>query len=224
MFLIYVLTNIKTGQQYVGQTCHSIESRFTKHKHSAKSKRYQNIKLYKAMNEYGIENFDYDIICFTNNPDDDEKYWIKKLNTYNCGYNSNSGGAGGKYQSDCPRRTKIDNYSDQDIINMYNDVKNISIISKKINLSYKVIRRVLRKNNVNIFDSGITTKNTLSYSLAIVDDDNNILRTFKTQFEACDYIKEECSPNSQDANIIHNIKKCLDGKRQTAYNYKWKYI
>lgn len=224
MFLIYVLTNVKTGERYVGQTSQSIESRFTKHVHSSISTRFQHIKLYKAINEYGLENFDYDIICFTDTPDDDERYWIAKLDTYHHGYNSNSGGGGGRYGADCPRRTKINEFTDQDIINLYDTNRNINSVIKKTGLSYKVIRRVLKKNNINVKSSGNVTRKEVSYSLAIVDEYDNNINIFKTQFLACEFVKQNKKVSSKDSNIIHNIKKCLDGKRSSAYGYKWKYI
>lgn len=89
MHLIYVMTNKRTKEKYVGETSKTLEERFKTHKHCAKY-RCDKYRLYKDMleDEFEIElleKFDYkekkEIY-------DKEEYWINKLDTYNNGYNN----------------------------------------------------------------------------------------------------------------------------------------
>ena len=55
---------------------------------------YDNCAIHKALQKYGIENFDFSILelCSENELDDKEIYWINYYNSYKDGYNETSGG------------------------------------------------------------------------------------------------------------------------------------
>ena len=53
---IYIITNLITNKQYVGQTINTIQERFRAHISDAKNKT-DNMYIHKSMNKYGIENF-----------------------------------------------------------------------------------------------------------------------------------------------------------------------
>lgn len=71
MGYIYLITNKITNEKYVGQTKNSIYVRFSDHLRSYK--RAPNRKLYKNMNEYGINNFEPSILEECDNSLLDEK-------------------------------------------------------------------------------------------------------------------------------------------------------
>ena len=52
---VYLITNKQTGDTYVGQS-KNIEARWNEHKQLA------NIPLYKQINQYGIDNFEFTIL------------------------------------------------------------------------------------------------------------------------------------------------------------------
>lgn len=89
---IYKITNKINGKIYIGQSVH-IERRFSEHKvssHNPKS------LIHKALNEYGIENFDFSIIdeCEENQLDEKEIFYIKYYNSLAPnGYNVQFGGS-----------------------------------------------------------------------------------------------------------------------------------
>lgn len=93
---IYVVTNILNGKQYVGQS-HNILRRWYDHRfksmHPNKVCDY-NSKFYQAIRKDGLENFHIKILelCEENRLDEREQFWIKKLDTYNNGYNNDHGG------------------------------------------------------------------------------------------------------------------------------------
>ena len=81
MGYIYLVTNMKTRKQYVGQTiCKDVERRWRQHKKCDGKTigRY----LSAAYNKYGIENFKFQIICicFDEDCNNFEQEYINKYN------------------------------------------------------------------------------------------------------------------------------------------------
>ena len=75
---IYKITNIITGDFYIGSS-RNIEKRWYKHRSPSGQKQLPNSKLYKAMAQYGRDNFTFEIIEKTDNLKDREQYWIDRL-------------------------------------------------------------------------------------------------------------------------------------------------
>lgn len=97
---IYYFKNKINNKYYIGQAI-NLKKRLRHHFSNIKSNKYSNIALYKAINKYGIENFELDIIEYVNPSlenlkeilDSLEKDYIKKYNSYvPNGYNLTVGG------------------------------------------------------------------------------------------------------------------------------------
>lgn len=84
---IYKITNKINGKMYIGQTIH-LQQRWAEHKSKAKELNPTR-KLYKAMNQYGIENFSFEVIEYCEKEDLNEReiYWINYYNSIENGYN-----------------------------------------------------------------------------------------------------------------------------------------
>lgn len=100
MGYIYKITNKINGKIYIGQTIKTVEERWEQHK--KKAKQHPNRYLYDAMNRYGYDNFDIEIIeeCPNEKLNEQEIYWIKQLHSFyldkeSIGYNMTIGGDGG---------------------------------------------------------------------------------------------------------------------------------
>lgn len=97
---IYKITNKINGKIYIGQS-KNIYKRWFSHKETRKREKYKNVLLYKAMNKYGIENFDFEIIeiCDEELLNEKEIFYIEKYGSFshgkNKGYNQTLGGGGG---------------------------------------------------------------------------------------------------------------------------------
>lgn len=94
--IIYCITNLVTGKQYIGQTIYSIEKRWDEHKrHAAGSSNYH---IHNSIRKYGSENFTIEKIHECNDLDSlckAEIALIKKFNTLTPnGYNLTKGGDG----------------------------------------------------------------------------------------------------------------------------------
>jgi group I intron endonuclease len=87
---IYKITNIINNKSYIGQSI-NIQARWKSHRRAAKNPQYT---LHKAMKEYGIDNFTFEIIelCKLEQLNSLEQKWIQYFNTYYDGYNETIGG------------------------------------------------------------------------------------------------------------------------------------
>lgn len=90
---IYKITNIKTKECYIGQAMH-IKDRWVEHaKCGLGIDTPAGNKLYKAIQEFGLWNFSFEVleICPQNQLNEKEKYYIDLYSSYDYGYNSTRG-------------------------------------------------------------------------------------------------------------------------------------
>ncbi len=91
MGYIYIITNLVTGKQYVGQTTCELKERWKNH-----CKKTSNcVYLKRAIEKYGYDNFSIQLICicFDDDMDEYEKQYILKFNSVvPNGYNLKIGG------------------------------------------------------------------------------------------------------------------------------------
>ena len=95
--LIYKYTSKTTNKSYIGRT---IMDRFGKrqYEHRTCCKDTKDCLFYKAKKKYGYNDFTLTVLednIPLDNLDNREIYWIKYYDTFNNGYNSTKGGAGG---------------------------------------------------------------------------------------------------------------------------------
>lgn len=92
---IYGIKNLINGKYYIGQT-YDKNYRWAHHKSDLRHNHHHSKHLQYAWNKYGENNFLFFIIekCTCEKLDERESYWIRKLNTYNDGYNQDYGGLG----------------------------------------------------------------------------------------------------------------------------------
>lgn len=96
---IYKIKNKINNKVYIGQSV-NIRQRWRNHRTIGKRKNPQ-LLLYRAMQKYGIENFDFEIVeeCLKEDLDEKEIYWINFYDSTNkeLGYNLTNGGMGGTH-------------------------------------------------------------------------------------------------------------------------------
>lgn len=91
--IVYKATNKVNGKCYIGQTRHSLERRKSSHLRNAK--KGVNTHFYNAIRKYGEENFEWEIICSTNDKkrlNELETFYITKYDSIKNGYNMVDGG------------------------------------------------------------------------------------------------------------------------------------
>ena len=142
---VYAIENKLNKNKYIGQTTKKLSTRLCEHKSEMKRPKNQNIKLYVAFREYGLDQFE--IYCLETFVELDEKELRKKMDDYESqciakydtvanGYNSTSGGTNCKYSDETKERMRtshsntslsVDAYTmGGDFIKTYNSVKEAS--------------------------------------------------------------------------------------------------
>ena len=187
MGYIYRILNKITNQNYIGQTIQDLEERWRQHKLEKSNCRY----LKASFNKYGVENFDFKLICicFDNDLDKYECYYINKFNSIAPnGYNLREGGNSGKHNEDTKKKIsetlkktlsiteiKLARRHTQEtkikLSNIHKGKKHkIETIEKLrlINTKHKVIQLDTKGNIINIFLNTVdaakslgTTKNNI---------------------------------------------------------------
>jgi hypothetical protein len=148
--IIYYFKNKINDKGYVGQHCGDGDTRYKSH--IRESLNLENpAPLYRAIREYGIDNFEYEILETVplekgqRYLDIREIYWIHKKNTYignGKGYNRTLGGGGG-VRAFCSKKEKE---------------------SRKINLNFKWGQYDRQGNLIDSFDSAKQAASVLDFN------------------------------------------------------------
>lgn len=108
MGYIYKITNTVNNKVYIGQTVRTIAERYEEHLWCARN--HENRYLYDAMNHYGLDKFEINLIVEAPNEqlNDLERFYINKFKSANplFGYNMTNGGSGvgGKLPEEIEKR------------------------------------------------------------------------------------------------------------------------
>lgn len=206
---IYKITNKLNNNLYVGQTSRSINERFAEHLRDAFNKT-SNQPLYSAIRKYGKEAFMIELLeeCSSDIINEREIYYINTLDSYNNGYNATLGGEG----------KPVNNY--ETIVQEFlASGKSIATYSKEHNMKEVTLRNAL--NNLGLMNKYREMHpefnnrfNTISVNM-LDKETNLIIKTFNSINDA---IKK--------LNITKDkghIKAVCQGKRNSAYGYKWSF-
>lgn len=88
MFVIYGIKSKTSSKIYVGASG-NFKRRWTEHKNALKNNKHHSIKLQRAWNKYGKEDFEFFVLeKGDGNSVRREQHWIDKLDAYENGYNS----------------------------------------------------------------------------------------------------------------------------------------
>lgn len=94
--LIYLITNIKNGKQYVGLTTVGLKKRVACYRSLTKNPPKKLTKILQAMRKHGFDNFQFEILQSGFSSYEElqisEISWIAALDTYKNGYNASLGG------------------------------------------------------------------------------------------------------------------------------------
>jgi group I intron endonuclease len=199
MGYIYKITNKEDGKIYIGQTTQILEDRWRQHKKIGSNCRY----LKRAFNKYGIDNFEFKLICICFDEDLD-KYEIQYMEQYNSmvpnGYNLRKGGNSGKHHEETKKKISETLKDRTDIFRPKTNYRlgkyHSEETKRKISDALKCRTKYYIKN-----------KNINQYDL------NNILVNSFNSF----------SDASRETNISrHSISKVCNNKQKIAGGFIWK--
>lgn len=136
---IYGITNKLNGKKYIGQSVHP-EKRLWEHINHAK-KKDDEYPIHCAISKYGIDNFEFHIIEWTEDYDNREAYYINLYNTI-CpnGYNVIKGGHSPIMIGEChPRNTITDEVLSMIINDLKTNLYSDRELARKYNTTDKII-------------------------------------------------------------------------------------
>jgi group I intron endonuclease len=229
MIGIYKITNRKNGKIYIGQSI-NIKKRFQEHKNCK-----ENRPLYKAFKKYGINNFDFEVICECEKKDLDklEKQYIRKYksNISGIGYNLTKGGTNifaiQKKLNDMPKEDfkkwhkKIGAKHKGKIVSQEQKEK----ISKTLKEYFKDENNRKRLSEQR---KGKTLSSSTRLKMSMVQQESMKQYAKKVlQYDLNNNLIAEYE-SLQDVGRktgfkVGGISKCCLGKGNTAYGFKWKY-
>jgi len=220
MGYIYLVKNKINGKMYIGQTIRkNINDRWRQHK-SCKKDTVGNY-LYNAYMKYGLQNFEYKLICICFDEDCNklEKEYIQKLNTlYPNGYNLQVGGGNHNLSEEIKNKIKEKNKGKVN----HNKGKKMSE-EQKIKLSQSLLNWH-QNNKIIITDE---TKQKISNSLKnyhSVKSNNKNIRCVKVeQYDLKgNYIKTYDSINeaAKEVGITQMMINRASSKEDKYSNYK----
>lgn len=214
---IYKIENTLNHKVYIGQSIH-IQDRWKEHKREYLK---QNVtkKLYVAMQNNGIENFSFEVLeyCPIEKLNEREKYWIKKYDSIQNGYNMKEGGQ--SLQLDLEKINKIYCFWDSG--------DSISKIAERLNLNRGTVLKYLSGyKNYSIHNSrirgGLVTRKKFfvrsKTELKPTINRYTMNGDYIDSWYSCKQIKRELKINNQC------VKKALDGEYYSSGGYRWSYI
>lgn len=213
MAFIYKIINDVNGKVYIGKTLHNVDKRWKEHINDSKRERTENRPLYRAMNKYGVEHFHIETIeeCVEEIAEEREVFWIKEYNSFGKnGYNATIGGDGKPYV----HRALI--------LWFWLGNMNIAEIAKLTMYDRCTISNTLKSYGVTskeILDRGLTNSRASlnpAKCVARLDAKGNLIDVFPSVANACTFLgKNPRSPH---------IGEVCNGKRKTAYGFKWMFL
>ncbi len=188
----------------------SIEKRWAEHKRDChKRNLFEKRPLYRAIEKYGIEHFHIEQIEETNNPEEQEKYWIEYYGSFKNGYNATTGGDGRPFL-------------DYDlVIATYKELKNETETAKKLNISTDSVHNILLARKEIIYSSQIVNQQKMGKIINQYDLENNFIQSFPSAKAAAESLGKVTSTSKGATSHISDVCR---GKRKTAYGYIWRFV
>ena len=215
MAFIYKITNDINQKVYIGKTEQTIEERFKEHCQEYKRERCEKRPLYAAMKKYGTEHFHVELVEETDNPEEQEQYWIKFYNSYgSTGYNATMGGDGKKY---------IDVNK---LIEAYERLGTIVAVSQETGHDEGHISKLLRQAGIQIINDHKKAKEKYGKQVAQCDKNTHEqLKIFNSLADAARYLQEKQISTSKDTHgIAVHIGHVCKKQRSSAYGFYWEFI
>jgi group I intron endonuclease len=212
MGYIYKIVNKIDNKIYIGQTIHDCETRWKHHQSKGSNCRY----LSSVIKKYGVDNFEFKLVCITfdNKLDEMEIDYIKQ---YNClvpnGYNLRLGGNSGRHNIETKQKIS-DTLKTKFANGMIPSKPQLGKPHNKITKKKISDRLKGRKVSKESREKGIETlRMKRNRKIIQLDIHGNRLNEFDSCKEAGEYVGTSKS----------NISMCCHGKAKTSKGYIWKY-
>lgn len=215
MAYIYKIVNDVNDKIYIGKTEFSIHKRFKEHCRDAYKIRNEKRPLYNAMKLYGIEHFNVELIeeCSQQDSLSRKQYWIEYFQSYEYGYNATKGGDG-SYK-----------FNHQEIVDELRKNPYPKEVAEKIKCSVDLVYKIAKANNIKVFNrGGIENVNPKKTIHQLDKKTGKYLQTFESVQKAMEWCVENKYCAALSSGARGHISACANGKRKSAYGFKWSYI
>lgn len=183
MGFIYKATNTVNGKMYVGQTKRTIEQRWKQHVHSAITDNpFDKSPLHRAIKKYGADKFVVEQVekCEDKDLNSRETYWIKRLGTFDSGYNITLGGEHPLH------------WDGTDVLPLWNEGLSVKEIAKRLGVSRRMVSDRLGADGISTAEKiargqkegGIASRRPVY----MYDRDGSYIAEFKSKHEAAEAI------------------------------------
>lgn len=221
---IYKYTS-PSGKSYIGQTIRSLKERA-----NGNGIGYLNCSIFfSAIQKYGFENFEYEILGEfpIEELDKKEEEFISKENCLQPnGYNCQKGGKN-QYYSKRDKKVRAINQFDLNGV-FIKQYKTVASAAKDNNTIYQAISAVLcrkrKQHNGYIYryadedpPSPVTVQKTKGRTTAQYTMDGELIQIFPSACQAALAI-------GKNSNAGRNIRSVCEGKRKSAFGFKWKFL
>ena len=202
---IYKITNLINQNAYIGKTEKpNPYERWHEHVRESKMDRSQSRALYRAIQKYGLSNFEFKLIEETDDPNNREIYYIDYYDTYAHGYNETLGGDGKSYIC----------FDEKSVCEFYLSRKSIAAAATKFQCDRETIKKILIKNGVQIIQSCNLSKDIQAKRVARVDlITGEVLEVFDRIADA-----------NRKYGAAKHISAVCKNKRKSCCGFGWKYI
>lgn len=211
---IYKITNDVNGKVYIGLCTTTVEERFENHKKDRTKNTHEKRPLYSAMNKYGIEHFHVETIeeCDMAILPEREQYWIAYYNSYHYGYNATLGGEGKPL------------YDHEAILTRLQECPYPSVVAEEFHCCVEIVYGIAKRNNIETKNlSNERMKATQKTILALNKETEDIVAEFESTVKAAEWCAENGYCTSLNSGVRSHIAEVANGKRKSAYGFKWKY-
>lgn len=187
-----------------------VQDRWEEHLREAKSERYVNRPLYKAIRKYSVGEFTVETLeeVDLENLSERETYWIDYFYTYSDGYNATTGGDGKVL------------YDYDVIIKLLKEGRRYQEVSDIVGCCYDTVRLVAKKHNINYIVEPPNSKQCIPVEQ--YDLEEGYIQSFNSCCEAARWLFENKYTRSTSNGVYTHITAVMKGKQKTAYGFIWK--
>lgn len=221
MVTIYLITNKINDKKYVGATKRPLHVRFNQHCNAYKYGIRTQIAC--AIHELGKENFSIQALAKCSDDDSTyfESYYIQLYSSHYTenGYNVTYGGNDNPMDDEMiirkhKNRMKETAYKHKDDWKLRADTE---IYHQRLSIA---MRKRMERDGDEAIKGLIAYNNSKKVPIAMLDDNDNIIKTFPSIADACKYLG--LTPKKYVGSIIFALDKYKkNGQRRKCQGYSW---
>ena len=158
------------------------------------------------MQKYGVENFTIELIEETSSPEEREKYWIEFYGSFKNGYNATIGGDGRPY-------------IDYDlVVATYKATLNCNETARQLKIDPHTVSKILNNRQIEKLSNKDAVQKALGKIVNQYTLEGEYIQSFPSA-KAAAMALGKITTTSNGASS--HISAVCNGKRKTAYGYKW---